>query len=490
MNQTTIATVPISEFKELEVKYLQTLHELQWLKRQLFGSKSERFIPNDQQIELELSLEKNEIEVAEQNVSYTRTTTKKASGHSRGEAPTHLPFDDIIIEPQENISNYEKIGEEISWEYEYNPGSLFVRRYIRSKYINKESKDIIIGILPNRPIEKGNFGSGFMSTIVTDKYLYHLPLHRQREKFRNEHQIEFAESTLCDLVKRTVFWLEPIYNLQKSQLLKSTYIQADETPIPVLTKQNNGKTHKGFYWVYNDPVSKNVLFEYRSGRGREGPNTFLKNFKGILQADGYTGYNEIAERLDVTRAACMAHVRRKFETAIDYDKKSSEYALGVIKRWFEIEQEAKKNILTYSQRCDMRCDIMKKEFSSFKDWIIAQIPNHLPKSPTRKAMEYALGQWDGFNILFEDGRVELSNNLVENAIRPVALGRKNYMFKGSEAAAQRGAVIYSIIATAKLHGKEPREYIKTILEKLPNEKSNNLEQYLPWNVVVGKECDM
>lgn len=486
IKHTETVTIPVKEYNTLQSTVVQLQQELAWLKRQLFGSKSERYIPNDTQIELDLQVDKNEIEIKEQNISYSRTTTKKTEGHSRGDIPTHLPYDDIIIDPQEDVSNCDKLGDEISWEFEYNPGTLFVRRYIRPKFVNKANDKIIIGTLPNRPVEKGNFGPGFMSTVTTDKYLYHVPLHRQREKFRNEFKTEFAESTFCDIITSTTFWLEPIYKLKKSILLKSTYIQADETPIPVLTKQNNGKTHKGFYWVYYDPVYKNVLFEYRSSRGREGPNVFLKDFKGILQVDGYTGYDELASQPHISRAACMAHVRRKFEAALDYDKQSSEYALNLIRRWFDIEQEAKKYNLTYEQRRDMRCDIMKKEFEEFKDWMLKQAPNHLPKSTTRKAIEYALGQWDGFNAIFEDGRVELSNNLVENAIRPVALGRKNYLFKGSEAAAQRGAIIYSIIATAKLHGKEPREYIKTILEKLPNEKTGNLEQYLPWNISLGQ----
>jgi transposase len=482
MNEIENSTVSISEYKDLEAKYLQTLHELQWLKRQLFGSKSERYIPNDQQTELELDVNKNAVEIEEQHVSYTRTLTKKTSGHSRTEIPTHLPYDDIVIEPKEDIGDCEKIGEEISWEYEYNPGTLFVRRYIRSKYVNKAENKIIIGELPNRPVDKGNFGPGIMSTITTDKYLYHIPLHRQREKFRNEYQIEFAESTFCDIIANTVFWLRPVYDLQKNRLIQSTYIQADETPIPVLTKGKNGKTHKGFYWVYYDPVFKNVIFEYKSGRGREGPNVFLKDFRGVLQVDGYGGYNELASLPYITRAGCMAHVRRKFEAALDSNRKPSEYALSVIGKWFDIEREAAKHMLTYEQRCIMRNDIMKSGFESFKEWMMNEAANHLPKSPTRKALEYALGQWDGFNVLFEDGRVELSNNLVENAIRPVALGRKNYMFKGSEDAAQRGAVIYSVVATAELHGKEPREYIKTLLEILPNEKSSSIDKYLPWKI--------
>lgn len=481
MNKTETVTIPLKEYQTLQSSIAQLEQELSWLKRQLFGSKSERYIPNDQQTELELAIEKTSVEVTEQNVSYTRTVAKKTSGHSRTEIPTHLPYEDITIEPKEDVSGCEKIGEEISWEFEYNPGSLFVRRYIRIKYVNKVQNTIHIGTLPNRPVDKGNFGPGIMSTITTDKYLYHIPLHRQREKFKNEYKVEFAESTFCDIVTNTVFWLTSIYNQQKARLLTSTYIQADETPIPVLIKGNNGKAHKGFYWVYYDPVFKNVLFEYKSGRGREGPNVFLKDFKGILQVDGYSGYNELAALPHITRAACMAHVRRKFEAALDYNRKPSEYALTAINRWFDIEREAAKNAFTFEQRCDMRNDIMKREFSVFKEWMISEAPNHLPKSPTRKAIDYALGQWDGFNVHFVDGRVELSNNLVENAIRPVAIGRKNYMFKGSEDAAQRGAVIYSVITTAKLHGKEPREYIKTLLERLPSEKASSIELYLPWN---------
>lgn len=475
-------TIPQSEYQNLQSTIAQLQNELAWLKRQLFGSKSERFIPNDQQIELDLGIEKSFVEIKNEEISYTRTKVKKTSGHGREEMPTHLPYVDTIIEPQGDTSNCVKLDDEISWEYEYKPGLLFVHRYIRPKYKEKETEKIVIGTLPERPVEKGNYGPGIMSTIITDKYLYHMPLNRQIQKFRNEFQTEFAESTFCDLIKHTVFWLEPMYELHKKELLQASYLQADETPIPVLVKHKKGKTHQGYYWVYYDPVGKIVLFEYKTGRGREGPNNFLENYSGILQVDGYGGYNELVSSKDIKRAACMAHVRRKFESALDHDKSIAEYALGIIGSWFERERDAKKEALTFGQRRAIRNDLMKNEFASFKEWMLKNITSHLPQNPVRKAMSYALGQWSGFDAFFDDGRVELSNNLVENAIRPVALGRKNYMFKGSEAAAQRGAVIYSIISTAKLHGKEPREYIKTLLEKLPAERSTNLESYLPWNI--------
>lgn len=482
MTTTDNNTVPLSSYLELEAKYQQTQHELQWLKRQLFGQKSERFVPDDTQLSLDLNIPAVPLAVTREDISYTRNKVMQTAGHSRTEMPTHLPFEDIRIEPQEDTTGAQKIGEEVSWEFEYEPGTLFVRRFIRPKYRLNNNDGIVIGMLPARPVDKGNFGPGIMSTVTTDKYVYHLPLHRQIQKFGNQFDVTFAESTFCDIIARTVFWLEPIYALMKEKLLSASYIQADETPVPVLVKQNKGKTHKGYYWVYFDPLGKVALFEYKSGRSREGPNVFLKEYEGILQVDGYAGYNDLAARDTITRAACMAHVRRKFDEALQYDKVTSEYVLSTIGRWFAIEKEAVTANLTHAQRRDMRQDIMAEEFAALRQWMINEVGNHLPKSPTRKAMEYALGQWSGFDIFLADGRVELSNNWVENAIRPVALGRKNYLFKGSEPAAQRGAIIYSIVSTAKLHGKEPREYIKHLLEKLPSENTANLVKYLPWNV--------
>ena len=482
MNKTIEQTVPLSTYRELDAKYQEVLHELQWLKRQLFGQKSERFIPEDTQLSLDLDIPSSQVEVTQEDVSYTRNKAKKTTGHRRMEMPTHLPFDDIRLEPQEDISGSEKIGEEVSWEFEYNPGTLFIRRYIRPKYKRSGSDQIVIGSLPERPIDKGNFGPGIMSSVTVDKYLYHMPLYRQLQKFRNEFSVQFAESTFCDLVTKTVFWVEPVYQLLKEELLKASYIQADETPMPVLIKRKKGKTHKGYYWVYFDPLKKIALFEYKSGRSREGPNEFLKGYEGVLQVDGYAGYNDLAAKDTVTRAACMAHVRRKFEQAREYHKVAAEYALSSIGKWFEIEREAVKDELTHAQRRDMRQNMMVVEFAAFRQWMLGEANNHLPQSLMRKAIEYALGQWSGFDIFLDDGRVELSNNWVENAIRPVALGRKNYLFKGSEPAAQRGAILYSIISTAKMHGKEPRQYIRTLLEKLPGEYSNKIEAYLPWNI--------
>lgn len=485
-------TVPLSKYQTLEKSYLaldekvlKLEHELTWLKRNLFGKKSEKFIPHDQQMSLDIGVEPVEVPLEEEHIEYDRKKpAKKKEGHGRGHMPTHLPFKDTVIEPEEDTENSRKIGEEITWELEYDPGSLFVHRYIRPKYVKKDDNSIIIGVLPARPIEKGNFGPGFIANMIIEKYLYHMPLYRQGQKFKLHYGIVISESTASDIIKRGAFWLDAVYEAAKKDLLKSTYLMADETTIPVMIKLSKKKLKRCYYWVYYDPVRKIIIFEYRKGRSQDGPDEFLSDFKnGILQIDGYAGYNNVVDKPDIVRAACMAHVRRKFEEALGYNRKKAEYALKQIAQWFKLEAEAKKNNLSYEERLALR----KKEgliesFAEFKQWMHKQCMEEIPSSLIRKACNYAIGQWKGFEPYLTDGRVELSNNFVEGAIRPVAVGRKNYLFKGSESSAQRGAVIYSIIAMAKKHGLDPFKYIRMLLEKLPQEKSSNIQKYLPWNI--------
>jgi len=265
----------VSRLKELVVQkheeVVHLYHELAWLKRQIFGQKSERFIPNEQQLDLGLAATKTPPVVKTQHVQYERATVeKKPQGHGRNVMPTHLPIEDVVIDPQENVEGLECIGEDVSWEYEYEPGCLKIKRYRRPKYVRRgEVRDeILIGALPPRPIEKGNAGAGFMARVVVDKFLYHLPLDRQRRKFEIEDQVQIAESTLCDIVRHAAFWIEPIYRRQIERLLSATYLQADETPIPVQVRTTKRKTHRGYFWVYHDPLAEIVVFDYRRGRSR------------------------------------------------------------------------------------------------------------------------------------------------------------------------------------------------------------------------------
>jgi len=475
------------EYTKQSEELYKLKQDLEWLKRNMFGQKSERFIPDDNQLSLDFGMGLNKDPEAEkEHVEYERLKpAKKKKGHNRGEMPTHLPFKDTVIEPElEDTENYRKLDEEITWEYEYKPGSLFVHRFIRPKYVRNTDNKIIIGSLPARPIEKGNFGPGFMANVTVDKYTYHLPLYRQIQKYSSKYGVTFSESTFVDIIKNSVFWMEIIYNEAKRRLLESTYIMADETTIPVKIKLSKKKMKKCYYWVYYDPLSDIIIFEYNKSRGQEVPDNFLEGFNnGILQIDGYVGYNNVINKSDIAHASCMAHVRRKFENAITYDKDKAEYALKCIRSWFKIEAEAQEEGLSYEERLELRNrNNIKESFVDFKKWMDKNVIELRPNNPIRKACVYGIKQWKGFEPYLNDGRVELSNNLVEGAIRPITIGRKNYLFKGSERAAQRGAVVYSIVAMAKKHGLDPFKYIKMLLKFLPQEKSNNLENYMPWNI--------
>jgi transposase len=483
--QGLLDTIRLLESKNLQLqsRLAEVEFNLEWFKRQMFGKKSERFTSDDEtQTMLDLGvIEKTDIPETTQKIIYDRrTSAPKASqgGHGRSVMPTHLPFVDTIIEPEEDITGLECIGEEMTWHYDMKPGSLFIRRIIRPKYARHDGDGIIIGELPALPIDKGNAGAGLMTQVVIDKYVYHLPLDRQRKKFKNEYDVDFSESWLCDLVKKTGFWISGVHQAYIDRLMKNTYLQADETPIPVLTRDHKGKTHRGYFWVYHDPLERLVVFDYRESRSSKGPADFLKNFKGVLQVDGYDGYDPIASRPDIQRAGCMDHVRRRFEQALDYDKEKASYALEQMKQWYDSEKTAREEKLTLAQRFSLRIEKSVSSMKAFRGWLSEQIPGILPKSPLGAAITYALNQWPFFEPFMTDPRIELSNILIENAIRPIAIGRKNYMFIGSHEAAKRAAMIYSLVSIAKLHGIDPFVYIKELLIRLPQASNLDTDQFL------------
>jgi transposase len=460
--------------------------QLDWFKRQIFGAKSERFIPSDDlQMALELGAVRQEEIAAEatgKTVSYTRNNPKPSTppkGHGRGTMPTHLPIKETTVQPAEVIDGMIKIGEEVSWYYEMDmPSSLHIVKIIRPKYALPEKNGVVIGELPTLPVEKGNAGPGLLAQITADKYIYHLPLNRQCNKYRQEYKVDFSESWMSDNIGRVVFWLEPVYEEYRKILLQSSYLQADETPIPVLTKDGKGKVHRGYLWVYHDPIRKIVIFDYRENRTAAGPCDFLKDFRGTLQVDGYEGYSEIISRNALVHAACMDHVRRRFEKAIEYDKARATYALDSMREGYGVEREARERGLSFDERLALRKETVAPSMGAFKIWMQKQLAEVLPKSPVGVALQYALNQWEYFTPYLTDGRIELSNILIENAIRPVALGRKNFLFAGSHKAARWPAVIYSLAAIAHYHGVTPFEYFKDLLTALPKATSNEIGKFL------------
>ena len=461
--------------------------QLDWFKRQVYGTKSERFIPDDDiQVALDLGIDfprqDTHSDTKKENISYSRNKKRekdKDKAHSRRTMPTHLPIEEKIIQPDEDVSGLKCIGYQESWHYEMDPGSLKVILEKRPKYARDNGEGIIIADLPPRMIEKGNAGPGLITQITVDKYVYHMPLDRQRKKFESEYNVHFPESWLCDIIRNVGFWITPVYGGHKGKLLKATYLCADETPIPVLVKGKR-KTHKGYFWVYYDPLKGITIFDYQPTRSRAAPSEFLKDFKGTLQVDGYEGYSEIIARNGLIRAACMDHVRRKFEQALGNDQQRASHAVDVMREWYSVERDAKENELSLDERFAGRVAQTVPSMQRFHEWMKIQLqnPDVAPKSAIGRALTYALNQWPYFNAFMTDPKVELSNIAAENKIRPIAIGRKNYMFCGSHDAAQRAAMIYSLVATAQNHNIDPRTYFNGLFTGLPAAKNNEISKFL------------
>jgi transposase len=462
---------------------LQLSTELAQLKRLLFGTKSERFVPavGPEQTSLGFEAENVVAPVAlKQEISYTREQKKSNKVHpGRLPIPAHIERVKIEVAPQEDVSGLTCIGEEITEELEYKSPSFYVNQYIRKKYAKPKGEGVIIGALPSRPIDKGIAGAGLLANIIIEKYVDHLPLHRQLQRF-SRAGVNIPSPTISGWVHATCNLIEPLYDVLKKTVLEQSYIQADETPIAVLDKNKEGSTHQGYNWVYHAPEIKMVLFDYRKGRGRDGPAEILKDFKGHLQTDGYNAY-EIFDNDSITLLHCMAHARRKFEQALDNDKERAQYVLHQIQKLYTLERKAREENYTHPQRYELRQAQSVAVLQSLHGWFKENIVQVLPKSLIGEAIAYSLSRWEKLSLYTTDGKLEIDNNLVENVIRPVALGRKNYLFAGNHDAAQRSAMLYSFMGTCKLRGVEPLQWLKTTLAKLPDYKANRLSELLPAN---------
>ena len=474
-------------YEDLFIQNVQLRDELAQLKRLIFGSKHERFIPtvSPDQLALDIATQQKESSPGLlQNIQYQR---KKASNPEtekvqtgRMALPASLPREEQIIEPTVDVTGWKQIGKEITEELERIPGKLFVRQYVRPKYVNPLTGQIVIGELPVRPIDKGIAGPGLLAQIVIDKYVDHLPIYRQVQRFEREG-MKLPISTLADWISGTCHLLEPLYEVHRKQVLNSDYLQADETPIKVMDKDKKGATHRGYHWVYHAPVNRLVLFDYREGRGREGPNECLHDFHGYLQTDGYAVYEDFDKRSGITLLHCMAHARRMFDQALDNDKQRAEHVLTEMQKLYSVEQLGRDKSLSLEELHTLRQEQAVPVLENIKVWMMDAYPQVLPESTIGKAIGYSLKRWDKLCLYTTNARLQIDNNLVENAIRPVAIGRKNYLFAGSHDGARRAAMLYSFLGTCKINNVNPFEWLRDILRRIPSHSVNKLEQLLPNN---------
>ena len=471
-----------SEQNEARLKMLA--FEMEQLKKLIYGSRSERFATTEQNsAQLSLGMQSEQVHASSvtgaQKISYTRKGKQgvKPDIHPvRTKLPDHLPRVQVILEPEDKPLGAISIREEKTEELDFQPGHFFVRQYIRPVYVQEET--FIIADLPSRPLPKAIAGAGLLAQIVIDKYIDHLPLYRQQQRFSRDG-LNIPYSTITDWVGSTCTLITPLYEALKKKVLHSPYLHADETPLKVLDKDKKGSTHRGYYWVYHNSLDDLVFFDYQQGRGREGPQQILEGYSGYLQTDGYSVYNIIEEKTDVTLLHCWAHARRKFHESVQSDPEQAQHVLSLIGKLYAIERQAKEENLSADQIKERREKKSIPVLDELKEWMTQAYMNAKPKSPIGKALAYCLERWDKLVIYTTDGRLNIDNNPVENSIRPVALGRKNYLFAGSHEAAQRSAMLYSLLGTCKLHGINPFEWLRDTLQKINDYPINRIHELLP-----------
>ena len=485
--QVTIAKSKLESLEKSAERVLILERQIQALTKALYGRSSERrqFIdPNQTSLFDVEEQEKGEGEETEQ-VVYTRRKPEKKKP-VRKEFPEHLPREIEIIEPADKPEDAVKIGEEVTEVLEIDVPKIWVRRIVRPKYASKINSEkegvsgVVVADQPSLPLPRCIYGATVLAYIIIGKYVDHLPFYRQRQIFKR-YGYQIAESTMGESLNKTCRLLEPLFETLRLKVLKQKYVQADESTIKVQDGHKQGATHLGYYWVYFAPLIKSVVFDYLPSRAKEGPSLFLKPFSGLLQTDGYSGYNEVAARTDVTMFACMAHARRKFIEAEKNDAKRSKQAVDIIRKLYKVESLCREENLSYEQRLEMRQQESKPIMNEFKQWLNENASAGVPQSPIRKAINYTLGLWPRLERYLSHGEVEIDNNLIENTIRPIALGRKNYLFAGSHDAAQNAAMIYSFMATCKLNNVDPFKWLVSVLKKINDTKKSELESLLPFN---------
>ncbi|MGJ1414840.1 IS66 family transposase [Sphingobacterium lactis] len=472
--------------RDQKIDYLES--QLAMYKRMQFGQKRERFEGDSNQIALPFEAEPAEVvqqqEETKEKIEYVR---KRPNHKGRAKLPAHLPVEEIEIHPEGDLSEMVCIGKEITEELECEPAKFYIKRYIRYKYAAKNGDRVSIAELPERVIDKGIPGASLLAMILTGKYMDHLPLYRQKQIFAREN-IQIPTSTIEGWTKQALEKLEPLYEQLIFDTKSKGYLQVDETPIKVLDSDKKGAAHQGYYWVYHAPLDGTVLFDYSPSRGGIAAVPMLGNFKGYLQTDGYAVYEKYGKKKEVTHLACWAHARREFEKALDNDKRRAEKALLLIQQLYITERKAKEENLSSQQIKELRLAESLPVINELGKWIFEEIKNTLPKSQIGKAMAYAYARWDALSAYLYDGNFFIDNNLVENAIRPIALGRKNFLFAGSHEAAQRSAMIYSFFAICKKHEVNPFQWLKYTLQNIMSINHKNIKELYPQNYkqIIGQ----
>jgi transposase len=415
---------------------------------------------------------------------------KKPAKPRKVRLPEHLPVEEIFIDPESvraNPHGYRCIGQEISEQLDYRPGKFLCRRTVRRKYVKLATPDAapIIAPLPNKLQEACLATPGLIAEVISNKYTYHLPFYRQEQLYKQRHRVEVSRQNMIHWEALAADWLQPIYELLREQVIDTSHLQADETCIKYIEK-GKGQTQHGYLWVYRNSQG-HLFFEWHDNRAHTCLEKTLENFKGVLQTDGYAAYDTYCKSRNktethITQAACWAHVRRKFfETKSPNGKHSQPVAwiLRQISHLYHIESQLRQTRAGPRLIAAIRTSHSRMIYQRLGKYFAKLQQRILPQSSLGQALSYALNLWPRLGVYLTDGSVQIDNNLIENAIRPTAIGKKNWLFFGTPKSGYKAALFYTLIENCRRLDIDPHEYLKDVLERLPNTTNHQVHTLLP-----------
>jgi transposase len=475
--------------KDSDIQYRQAkidklTHELATLKRWKFGRSSEQL--NGTQISLIEETVEADIAAIEEELQALAPTAKPPvparQQPKRAALPAGLPRVEIHHEPDSSTCGcgcqLKRIGQDVSEKLDYTPGVFTVEAHIRGKWVCQDCETLVQAPVPAQIIDKGIPTAGLLAQVLVAKYSDHLPLYRQ-ERIFGRAGVEIPRSTLAQWVGICGVRLQPLVDALKGEILKHAVLHADETPVAML-KPGNKKTHRAYLWAYAPGAFedlKAVVYDFCESRAGEHARTFLGEWRGSLVCDDYAGY-KAGFISGITEAGCMAHSRRKFfDLHAAAKSQIAGQACNYISQLYDVEREIKT--LKPDERLKIRQTRSKPLADKFHEWMLLQRQQITDGTATAKALDYSLKRWTALTQFLDDGQLPIDNNWIENQIRPIAIGRNNWMFAGSLRAGQRASAVMSLIQSAKLNGHDPYAYIKDVLTRLPTQKNSQIEELLP-----------